>query len=483
MFAKVVFKDNEEAVVPVDYIKDFDAQKVVPGDECPVFWSLKGKLTPKDVLKKQGVIHRIDQLKKQTDKHGNPLPGYYDAEIKMLADSIDELSKQPTRVKKASAKAAQLMKDKEEKEKIKHKPKKTGESSKSKFKKPEENPKNIDQLLSDSSEDVVEPVAGYKKRIESLERELKSLRKRKENIEEERDVLRNEVEQLKEKMDKVRGENEDLRQLNLELQKRVLLKGSDTSPGFSRYQKSPGSIKKRLFDHASPAPSISGNLWEERETDTATPTKKMKVSDRNEKMKKTPSPLKARSQSVPGRSTTDLSHVGKVTPRRSKSVDDKHHAATMSSKDATPPSLTGEEQMSTPPSAMKRSQSPSTSPSRQSPRHAISLDAATMRMCLHGVRDGAGGDAMYAKNLALALYGEEELMHSSVTGTASKRFKTEAKPKLERRKWELLKSLYEKRVKSSIIDGDPDEKVRINRLNTYIADKIQKLSQRAKRKS
>lgn len=88
MFAKVVFKDNEEGVVPVDYIKDFDAQKVVPGDECPVFWSLKGKLTPKDVLKKQGVIHRIDQLKKQTDKHGNPLPGYYDAEIKMLAGKL-----------------------------------------------------------------------------------------------------------------------------------------------------------------------------------------------------------------------------------------------------------------------------------------------------------------------------------------------------------------------------------------------------------
>ncbi|XP_018906866.2 BEN domain-containing protein 5-like [Bemisia tabaci] len=105
-------------------------------------------------------------------------------------------------------------------------------------------------------------------------------------------------------------------------------------------------------------------------------------------------------------------------------------------------------------------------------------------MCLHSVKDGAAGDSLYAKNLALALYGEEKLRNSSVTGKAFKDSKeAKPKPKLDARKYALLKSLYEKRVKSSTVEGDASEETRLNRLNVYIADKIQKLCQKSKRKS
>ncbi|KAG8192336.1 hypothetical protein JTE90_002156 [Oedothorax gibbosus] len=96
------------------------------------------------------------------------------------------------------------------------------------------------------------------------------------------------------------------------------------------------------------------------------------------------------------------------------------------------------------------------------------------------VKPGQVGDSLFVKNLAVAVFGEDILMSSSVTGTKCNAKKgSVAKPGLCEKKMEYIKKLFHDRI----ADDRPSEEEktkRLSKLNTFVAEKIFTLIRKAK---
>ncbi|KAG8174473.1 hypothetical protein JTE90_015745, partial [Oedothorax gibbosus] len=85
--------NGNTAIVPDSFVKNFrKEEKIDPNEVHEVFWSANGEETPTSLLEKQGKILTIDKaLETKRKRLSSPLPGYYFANILMIADSELEL--------------------------------------------------------------------------------------------------------------------------------------------------------------------------------------------------------------------------------------------------------------------------------------------------------------------------------------------------------------------------------------------------------
>lgn len=82
--------DKSELMRPLKFFENFETIKLEKNKEYYVFWSKNDADTPEKLLRKEGKLLHVDNIKK--GKHTkNPIPGYYRAVLLQFAGKFSNI--------------------------------------------------------------------------------------------------------------------------------------------------------------------------------------------------------------------------------------------------------------------------------------------------------------------------------------------------------------------------------------------------------
>lgn len=183
--------DNSEIMRPLEFFENFETIELEKNKEYQVFWSKEDTDTPEKLLRKEGKILHVDNIKKGKNTK-NPIPGYYRAVLLQFADTVEKLERTLNEkrvsvpLKIHSGNEIRPKKEKTSKEKMIQNSRKRnisvliGES---------ENSQNLNSL----NQEVIELKTKLRKeansKMEALEK-LEKLEKRHKSLEEEMQIVK-----------------------------------------------------------------------------------------------------------------------------------------------------------------------------------------------------------------------------------------------------------------------------------------------------